>query len=127
MLDRARELDAADPLSIYRERFHVPEGVIYLDGNSLGCLPKATPAAMARVVEQEWGEGLIRSWNDADWFEMGARVGGKIAPLVGAQPHEVIATDTVSTNLFKLISAALALRPGRKVILSEPGNFPTDI
>jgi kynureninase len=132
MIERARELDAADPLSGYRERFHVPEGVIYLDGNSLGCLPKATPAAMARVVEQEWGEGLIRSWNDAGWFEMGARVGGKIAPLIGAQPHEVIATDTVSVNLFKLISAALAMQAQkegkrRKVVLSEPGNFPTDI
>lgn len=127
MIDRARELDAADPLGPFRERFILPEGVIYLDGNSLGCLPKATPEAMRRAVEQEWGEGLIRSWNDADWFTMGSRVGAKIAPLVGAQPHEVIACDTVSVNLFKLISAALAMRPGRKVILSEPGNFPTDI
>lgn len=127
MIERAREMDGADPLAPYRERFHVPEGVIYLDGNSLGCLPKATPPAMARAVEQEWGEGLIRSWNDAGWFAMGARVGARIAPLVGAQPHEVIACDTVSVNLFKLISAALMMRPGRKVILSEPGNFPTDI
>ncbi|MEM8726525.1 MAG: kynureninase [Pseudomonadota bacterium] len=127
MLERARELDAADPLARYRERFALPAGVIYLDGNSLGALPKATPAAMQRAVEQEWGEGLIRSWNDADWFEMGSRVGAKIAPLIGAQPHEVIACDTVSVNLFKLISAALAMRPGRKVVLSEPGNFPTDI
>jgi kynureninase len=132
MLDRARELDAADPLSGYRARFILPEGVIYLDGNSLGALPRATPAAMARVVEREWGEGLIRSWNDAGWFELGARVGGKIAPLIGAYSHEVIACDTVSVNLFKLISAALAHhrragQPERKVILSEPGNFPTDI
>jgi len=127
MIDRAHELDAADPLGPFRERFHVPEGVIYLDGNSLGCLPRATPEAMRRAVEQEWGEGLIRSWNDAEWFTMGSRIGAKIAPLVGAQPHEVIACDTVSVNLFKLISAALAMRPGRKVILSEPGNFPTDI
>ena len=132
MIERARELDRADPLAAYRDRFVVPDGIIYLDGNSLGCLPKDTPAAMQRVVEQEWGEGLIRSWNDADWFDMGTRVGGKIAPLIGAQPHEVIATDSVSVNLFKLISAALVLqkemgRPGRKVILSEPGNFPSDI
>ncbi|EAQ28315.1 Kynureninase [Erythrobacter sp. NAP1] len=127
MLDRARELDAADPLGAYRDRFVVPEGVIYLDGNSLGCLPKATPAAMARAVEREWGEGLIRSWNEAGWFGLGARVGAKIAPLIGAQPHEVIACDTVSANLFKLIAAALDMRPGRNVILSEPGNFPTDI
>ena len=127
MMNRARELDAADPLGPYRDRFHVPEGVIYLDGNSLGCLPKATPDAMRRVVEQEWGEGLIRSWNDAEWFTMGSRVGAKIAPLIGAAPHEVIACDTVSVNLFKLIAAALQMRQGRKVILSEPGNFPTDI
>ena len=131
MFDRAHALDAADPLGSYRDRFIVPDGVIYLDGNSLGCLPKATPAAMSRAVEQEWGEGLIRSWNEAGWFEMGARIGAKIAPLIGAQPHEVIACDTVSTNLFKLIAAALEMRRkedgGRKVILSEPGNFPTDI
>ena len=129
---RADELDAADPLAPYHERFILPEGVIYLDGNSLGALPAATPAAMRRVVEQEWGEGLIRSWNDAGsdgagWFDMAQRVGGKIAPLIGAAPHEVIACDTVSVNLFKLIGAALAMRPGRKVVLSEPGNFPTDI
>ncbi len=127
MIDNAREFDAADPLAKFRDRFHVPEGVIYLDGNSLGCLPQATPAAMQRAVEQEWGEGLIRSWNDAGWFEMGARVGAKIAPLIGAQSHEVIACDSTSINLFKLIAAGLQMRPGRRVILSEPGNFPTDL
>ena len=127
MQQRARELDAADPLAGYRERFVLPEGVIYLDGNSLGCLPKATPARLAEVVAQEWGQDLIRSWNSADWITMPQRVGGKIAPLVGAQPHEVIACDSTSVNLFKLISAALAMRPGRKVVLSEPGNFPTDL
>lgn len=127
MLDRAREFDSADPLSQFRDRFIVPGGVIYLDGNSLGALPKTTPVAMARAIEKEWGEGLIRSWNESGWFEMGSRVGAKIASLIGAEPGEVIATDTVSVNLFKLISAALAMRPGRKVILSEPGNFPTDI
>ncbi len=125
--DRAREFDAADPLAEYRDRFTLPEGVIYLDGNSLGALPKATPAAIARAVEQEWGEGLIGSWNTADWFDLASRVGGKIAPLIGASPHEVIACDSTSVNLFKLIAAALAMRPGRKVILSEPGNFPTDL
>ncbi len=127
MIEKARELDAADPLASYRDRFQLPDGIIYLDGNSLGALPKATPAAMRRVVEQEWGEGLIGSWNSAGWFEMGARVGAKIAPLIGAKANEVIACDTVSVNLFKLISAALQMRPGRKTILSEPGNFPTDI
>lgn len=131
MLDRARELDAADPLGGYRDRFHVPEGLIYLDGNSLGCLPKATREAMHHAIEQQWGEGLIRSWNATEhgpgWFELGARVGAKIAPLVGAQPHEVIACDSTSVNLFKLIAAGLRARPGRKVVLSEPGNFPTDL
>ena len=125
--DRAREFDAADPLANYRDRFTLPDGVIYLDGNSLGALPRATPAAVARVVEQEWGEGLIRSWNSAGWFEAADRIGAKIAPLVGAAPDEVIACDSTSVNLFKLIAAALAMRPGRKVILSEPGNFPTDL
>jgi kynureninase len=124
---RAAEFDAADPLAGYRERFTLPEGVIYLDGNSLGALPKATPAAVQRVVEQEWGEGLIRSWNSAGWFDMASRIGGKIAPLIGAAPHEVIACDSTSVNLFKLIAAALQMRPGRKVVLSEPGNFPTDL
>lgn len=127
LLDRARGLDAADPLAEYRDRFDLPEGLIYLDGNSLGALPKATPARLEQVLRGEWGEGLIRSWNSADWITLPQRVGAKIAPLVGAQPHEVIVADSVSVNLFKLISAALKMRPGRKVILSEPGNFPTDL
>ncbi|ODS60942.1 MAG: kynureninase, partial [Erythrobacter sp. SCN 68-10] len=132
MVEAARARDAADPLAGYRARFALPEGVIYLDGNSLGALPLATRAAMARVIEREWGEGLIRSWNTpevggAGWFDMASRIGGKIAPLVGAAPQEVIACDSTSVNLFKLIAAALALRPGRKVVLSEAGNFPTDL
>jgi kynureninase len=127
VLERTKALDAADPLAGYRERFLLPEGVIYLDGNSLGALPAATPARLAEVVRGEWGEGLIRSWNTADWIGMPRRVGEKIAPLIGAAPHEVIAADSTSVNLFKLIAAALAMRPGRKVVLSEPGNFPTDL
>jgi kynureninase len=127
MLERARTLDAGDPLAQYREQFEVPEGVIYLDGNSLGCLPKATPARLEQVVREEWGRDLIRSWNSAGWIDLPAKVGAKIAPLIGAHPHEVIACDSVSVNLFKLISAALKMRPGRKVVLSEPGNFPTDV
>ena len=127
MIERARTLDAGDPLREYRERFDVPEGVIYLDGNSLGCLPRATPERLAQVVHDEWGRDLIRSWNTAGWIDMPARIGAKIAPLIGALPHEVIACDSTSVNLFKLISAALAMRPGRKVVLSEPGNFPTDL
>ena len=124
---RAADFDAADPLAMFRELFVLPEGVIYLDGNSLGALPRATPARMQEVVEAEWGKGLIRSWNDAGWFEAAGRIGAKIAPLIGAAPHEVIACDSTSVNLFKLIAAALAMRPGRKVVLTEPGNFPTDL
>ena len=126
-LDEARALDAADPLRAYRQRFDLPEGVIYLDGNSLGALPKDTPARLEQVVRGEWGDGLIRSWNDAGWITLPQRVGAKIAPLIGAEPDEVIVCDSVSVNLFKLIGAALNMRPGRKVILSEPGNFPTDL
>ncbi|MFO6446870.1 kynureninase [Erythrobacter sp. NE805] len=124
---RAAEFDAADPLAGYRERFILPENVIYLDGNSLGALPRATLEGVSRELREAWGGGLIRSWNDAGWFEAPARVGAKIAPLIGAAPHEVIACDSTSVNLFKLIAAALAMRPGRKVVLSEPGNFPTDL
>ena len=127
MLDKARELDAADPLSHFRDRFVLPDGVIYLDGNSLGALPKAAIERVEQVVAGEWGEGLIRSWNDADWITLPQRIGAKIAPLIGAKSNEVIVADSVSVNLFKLMSAALGMRPGRKVILSEPRNFPTDL
>jgi kynureninase len=127
LAQQARALDAADVLAPYRERFVLPGGVIYLDGNSLGALPVASAKVISRVVSREWGEGLIRSWNSAGWFDMAQRIGAKIAALVGAAPHEVIACDSTSVNLFKLIAAALAMRPGRKVILSEPGNFPTDL
>ncbi|MXO55482.1 kynureninase [Pontixanthobacter gangjinensis] len=131
MLDQARALDAADPLREYRSRFELPEGVIYLDGNSLGALPKATKARLSHVVQREWGSDLIRSWNatenGGDWITAPQRIGAKIAPLVGAQPHEVIACDSVSVNLTKLIGAALTMNAGRTVVLSEPGNFPTDL
>ncbi len=120
-------LDAADPLAPFRDLFSLPADTVYLDGNSLGALPRATPARVAEVVTREWGEGLIRSWNDADWMEMPARVGGKIGTLLGAAPGTVMALDSTSVNLFKLLGAALALRPGRHVILSELGNFPTDL
>ena len=132
MMQRARELDAADAIAHFRDRFDLPEGVIYLDGNSLGALPKASRERLHRVIDAEWGEGLIRSWNElpgggGDWIAMPQRVGAKIAPLIGAQAHEVIACDSVSVNLAKLIGAALSLNPGRNVVLSEPGNFPTDL
>ena len=124
---RARSLDAADPLKAARDAFYVPEGIVYLDGNSLGCLPRATPGRVEEVVRQEWGRDLIGSWNSAGWIDLPTRVGGKIAPLIGAHANEVIVADSVSVNIFKLIGAALALRPGRTVILSEEGNFPTDV
>ena len=127
LTDKARALDAGDPLAGFRDRFDLPEGVVYLDGNSLGALPKAARERLSQVVDAEWGRDLIRSWNTADWIGMPQRIGGKIAPLIGAQPHEVIACDSVSVNLSKLIGAALEMRPGRKVVLSEPGNFPTDL
>ena len=123
----AAALDAADPLASFRDRFALPDGVTYLDGNSLGALPKATAARLAQVATEEWGQGLIRSWNSADWIGAPARVGAKIAPLIGAQPHEVVAADSTSVNLYKLIVAALTVQAGRRVVLSEPGNFPTDL
>ena len=126
-LAEAERLDTADPLRAYRARFRLDPALCYLDGNSLGALPAGTPQRLAQVVEGEWGDGLIRSWNAADWIGMPRRVGDAIAPLIGAEAGEVIACDSVSVNLFKLIAAALAMRPGRKVVLSEPGNFPTDL
>ncbi len=123
----ALRLDDVDELAHFRSRFTWPDGVVYLDGNSLGALPVATAGRVEKVIREEWGTGLIRSWNDADWISMPQRVGSKIAPLIGAEPEEVIVADSVSVNLFKLIAAALAMRPGRKVVLSEPGNFPTDL
>ncbi|WP_205574596.1 kynureninase [Indioceanicola profundi] len=120
-------LDRDDPLAGFRSRFSLPEGVIYLDGNSLGVLPKATAARLADVVQREWGMDLIRSWNSAGWIDLPQRVGGLIAGIVGAEPDEVVAADSTSVNLFKLAAAAVRLRPGRRVILSEPGNFPTDL
>lgn len=120
-------LDRADALAPLHELFALPEGVIYLDGNSLGALPKATPARVAEVVQREWGQGLIRSWNDAGWMATPARVGDKIAKLVGAASGSVMVADSTSVNLFKLLGAALAARPGRRVIVSERRNFPTDL
>jgi len=120
-------LDAADPLAPLRASFALPEGVIYLDGNSLGALPATTPSRIADAVERQWGRELIRSWNTAGWVDLPQRVGAKIASVVGAWPDEVVAADATSVNLFKLLSAALRMRPDRRVILSETGNFPTDL
>ncbi|WP_454887222.1 kynureninase [Sphingomonas oryzagri] len=126
-LDAARALDAADPLRRHRGAFDLPPGEIYLDGNSLGALPHATIARMMETVRGEWGRDLIRSWNKAGWIDAPTRVGGKIARLIGARPHEVLVADSTSVNLFKLLAAAVKARPGRRMILSEPGNFPTDL
>ena len=128
--DECVVLDAQDPLAVQRGKFALPEGVIYLDGNSLGALPRATSARVREVIEQEWGEGLIRSWNAAHWIDLPRRVGAKIAQLIGAQPDEVICADSTSINLFKVLATALRVqssRPERKVIVSEKNNFPTDL
>lgn len=129
--DDCLALDRADPLAPLRALFEIPPGVIYLDGNSLGVLPKATPQRVARVVREEWGAGLIRSWNSAGWMDLPQRVGDKIAGLVGAAPGTLVAADSTSVNLFKVLSAALAIQradaPQRRVIVSERSNFPTDL
>ncbi len=123
--------DLQDPLGHLKDHFSLPEGVIYLDGNSLGVLPKTAAARVAEVVTQEWGQGLIRSWNNAGWFNIPQRMGDKIATLIGAGPGEVVATDSTSINLYKVLSAALNIAaqdsPLRKVIVSESSNFPTDL
>lgn len=130
-LTDCRALDAGDALRPLRDQFVLPEGVIYLDGNSLGVLPKSTAARIADVITREWGQDLIRSWNSAGWFHMPQRLGNKIAPLIGAGPGEVVATDSTSVNLYKVLSAALNMAaedaPSRKTIVSERSNFPTDL
>lgn len=120
-------LDRADPLAHCRDRFTLPTDAIYLDGNSLGAMPANVPARMLHAMEQEWAQGLIRSWNDADWYPAPQRTGAKIASLIGAGGNEVIVADSTSINLFKVLVAATRMRPGRKVILAERGNFPTDV
>ena len=124
-------LDAQDPLRELRQLFTLPDGTIYLDGNSLGVLPAAAPARIAKAVTEEWGQGLIRSWNDAGWFDLPARLGDRIAALIGAGPGEVVATDSTSINLFKVLSAMLDIAaadaPGRRRVVSERSNFPTDL
>lgn len=121
------ELDKHDPLAGIREEFTLPDGVIYLDGNSLGPLPRSASARVREMVDVEWGEGLIRSWNDAGWFDKPRTLGARIAPLVGAQPDEVVVCDSTSINLFKVLSAALRLRSGRSTVVTEAGGFPTDL
>ena len=121
------KLDAADPLAFAKARFRLPETILYLDGNSLGALPEATPARLAETSEREWGERLIESWNSAGWIDWPKQIAARLAPLVGAAPDELLVCDSTSINLFKLARAACALRPERRVILTEEGNFPTDL
>ena len=119
-------LDRADPFAATRRLFDLPDGIIYLDGNSLGALPHGVKARVADVVSTQWGQGLIRSWNTHDWIDLPARVGERIARLIGAPPGTVMVADSTSINLFKALVAALRLNPDRKIILSEKHNFPTD-
>lgn len=123
----AQALDAADPLARFRDRYDMPKGVIYLDGNSLGPPAKAVRKHMADVIDREWGQDLIRSWNVNGWMEAPLRVGAKLAPLIGAKPGEVAVTDSTTVSLFKLAAGALSLRPGRTTLVTADDNFPTDL
>jgi kynureninase len=120
-------LDAADPLASKRAAFVLPEGKIYLDGNSLGCLPTHVIGRIAKAVSEEWGQSLITSWNRHGWIDLARRAGSRIARLIGAEPGSVLVADTISVNLFKLMSAALELAPKRRTIVSDTGNFPSDL
>ncbi|MBW8749880.1 MAG: kynureninase, partial [Propionibacteriales bacterium] len=133
MTDRsaAERLDAASPLAHTRDRFTLPDGIVYLDGNSLGALPTGVPGRLAAVVSQEWGDGLIRSWNalpdgGGRWMQLASRVAARIAPLIGVQAADVHVGDSTSVSLFKTMVAATRLRPDRRVIVIEPSTFPTD-
>jgi kynureninase len=130
-LEDCRRLDAADPLRELRQLFTIPPNVIYLDGNSLGVMPRAAPARIASAVTEEWGTQLIRAWNTSGWFDLPQRLGDKLARLVGARPGELVCTDSTSINLFKVLSAALKIAaedmPTRKLLVSERSNFPTDL
>ena len=126
-LDEAKQLDAADPLAFARERFAMPGGVIYLDGNSLGALPAATSERLRDVAERQWGDDLIASWNTYGWIDWPTRIAAKLAPIVGARPNELLIADSTSVCLFKLLAAAAKARPGRRTILTQQRNFPTDL
>ncbi len=126
-LDEARQLDAADPLAFARERFRLPDGVIYLDGNSLGALPAGAAAALVDTAERQWGTDLIASWNKHGWIDAPQRIAAKLSPIVGAKPNELLIADSTSVCLFKLLAAAVRARPDRRTILTQQCNFPTDL
>ena len=128
-MDRAacEALDRADPLARARDAFAIPPGLVYLVGHSLGPLPRHVPERLAAVVRDEWGRSLVGAWNDHGWFALPRRVGDRIARLVGAAEGSVVAADTISVNVFKLVAAAARLVPSRRVILSDSGNFPSDL
>ena len=107
--------------------FDIPDGVIYLDGNSLGPLPKGALERAQGAIRDEWGKELIRAWNTADWISLPSRVGDRIAKLIGAPPGSVATGDTLSIKVYQALAAGLAMRPGRKIVLSDNGNFPTDL
>ena len=119
--------DAADPLAPCRVNFVIPDGVIYLDGNSLGPLPKAALDKFDATIRREWGDGLITSWNKAGWFDLPVTLGDRVGAFIGAGPGQTVVCDTTSINLYKAVRAAMGMRPGRSVIVAEAGGFPTDL
>ena len=119
---RAEQLDASDPLAPLRSRFLLREDIAYLDGNSLGALPRAVTGEVQELLLREWGQDLIASWNRHDWIGLPQAVGERLAPLLGAAPGQVLCVDSLSVNLFKVLAAALGLRPGRRVIVVAEGG-----
>ena len=126
-LDESRRLDASDPLAFARQRFRLPQGLIYLDGNSLGAMPATTPSALADTAERQWGEDLIASWNKHEWIDWPTKIAARLAPIVGAKANELLIADSTSVCLFKLLAAAARARPERKSVLTQARNFPTDL
>ncbi|MEH6551622.1 MAG: kynureninase [Pseudomonadales bacterium] len=120
------QLDRDDSLAQLRDEFSIPEGMIYLDGNSLGAKPRKALAKATEIIEKQWGEGLIKSWNDAAWFELPYSLGNKVAKFIGADDGEVVVTDSTGINVYKTLAAAISMRPDRRVIVMEGSNFPTD-
>ncbi len=125
--DDCLKLDREDPIRAFRDRFRLPEGVIYLDGNSLGALPKKAAERVAQVVDVEWAEHLVDGWLKDNWMGLSEALGDKIAKLIGADQGEVIVVDTTSINVHKVLAAALLMRPERRTLLTDQGNFPTDV